>query len=198
MKVFFSKSKKAVLLLCMVMLLVFGAACGGQDENGGNGQNQTPGTSSNQTISLDKAKELALKDAGINSSEVTFVKEELEKDKQVPSYELEFYNDSAEYEYDVHAGTGEILESSVEYIAAKSQNGRTAGQNVITLDQAKEIALKHCGAAAADVTFTETKLDQEENVYEIEFYKGEAGYEYEINAAGGDIRGVCKRLKAHM
>ena len=129
---------------------------------------------------------------------VNVVKEELEKDKQVPSYELEFYNDSAEYEYDVHAGTGEILESSVEYIAAKSQNGRTAGQNVITLDQAKEIALKHCGAAAADVTFTETKLDQEENVYEIEFYKGEAGYEYEINAAGGDIRGVCKGLKAHM
>ena len=65
-------------------------------------------------ISVDKAKKKALKQAGIAEDEVTFSKAKLEKDDGVALYDVEFYTADFEYEYEIEAYSGRILESSVE------------------------------------------------------------------------------------
>lgn len=67
----------------------------------------------------------------------------------------------------------------------------TAGQ--ITLEQAKETALKHAGLKADAVTFAKAEQDYENGklVYEVEFVTNDGGkvveYDYEIDAATGSV-----------
>ena len=176
----------------MAMIVVLAAACGDYNNNGGAGQEQTQNTK-NEFISLDKAKELAITNSGADASDVTFAKEELDKDERPSQYELEFYTSKAEYEYEVHAETGDILKSSVQYFPGKSETTQPS-EVTITLERAKEIALQDSGLSAADVTFSQTELDQGKNAYEIEFRKDKAEYEYKIDAATGEIRGCSRDL----
>lgn len=64
-------------------------------------------------IGAKKAKSIALKDAGFSASQVTFTKVKLDKEDGV--YEVEFRKGKTEYEYEIDADTGEILESDSEY-----------------------------------------------------------------------------------
>lgn len=61
-------------------------------------------------ISLEEAKNIAFKHAGVDGSQAKFDDQELETDDGVPYYELEFEVNRNEYEYDIHAVTGEVLE----------------------------------------------------------------------------------------
>lgn len=70
-----------------------------------------------------------------------------------------------------------------------SGNGAADIDAYIGIDQAKELATEHAGFSVSDVVFSKAELDYDDGlaVYEIEFYKGRAEYEYEINAVTGDI-----------
>ena len=59
----------------------------------------------------------------------------------------------------------------------------------ITEEQAKEIAASHTGVAVADLTFHSVSLEEDDGrrVYDVEFYSGSTEYDYEIDAATGDI-----------
>ncbi len=59
----------------------------------------------------------------------------------------------------------------------------------ISVDDAKTVALTDAGLIASDVNYTKEKLDYEDGiaVYDIEFYTGDAEYEYEINAVTGAV-----------
>lgn len=59
----------------------------------------------------------------------------------------------------------------------------------ITLDEARDIALEHAKLAADQVTFTESRQDEEDGkaVYDIEFYHGLIEYDYEIDRHSGEI-----------
>ena len=83
-------------------------------------------------ISLEKAKEIALKDAGIENPEtVTFTKEELNRNQGRPCWILEFYTEKYQYTYKIDAISGEVdtLEST----------------KFINILRAREIALKDAG-----------------------------------------------------
>ena len=58
------------------------------------------------------------------------------------------------------------------------------------MDKAKAIALGDAGLSSSGVTFTKAKLDKDDGtvVYEVEFFKGNTEYDYEINAVSGKIR----------
>ena len=63
-------------------------------------------------ISVDEAKQIALSDAGVSS--VSFTKAKLEKEDGRVIYEIEFYTGRTEYEYEIDAVSGQILERSTE------------------------------------------------------------------------------------
>ena len=65
----------------------------------------------------------------------------------------------------------------------------SSGDEQISLEDAKRAALTDAGVSDSEVIYTKEKLEYEDGiaVYDIEFYAGNAEYEYEINAATGDI-----------
>ena len=65
-------------------------------------------------ISMDMAKSITLKDAGLRPSFVTFEKALLKKDDGKVMYEIEFFTSTYEYEYEVDAYTGAILSKDVD------------------------------------------------------------------------------------
>ena len=68
-------------------------------------------------ISLEEAKEIALKDAGLNEAtqKIVFTREELSRNSGKPCYILEFYTDKCAYSYKVDAVSGDILEKNIEW-----------------------------------------------------------------------------------
>ena len=66
-------------------------------------------------IGLEKAKEIALKHAGLKKSEVTKLKAERDRDDGIVKYEVEFEKGRMEYDYEINAETGKILKAEKDY-----------------------------------------------------------------------------------
>ena len=60
-------------------------------------------------LSREEAIAIALKDAGLEESQVSRLKAEFDVDDGVPHYDVEFKHDGWEYEYEIHAESGKIL-----------------------------------------------------------------------------------------
>ena len=149
-----------------------------------NTSSTTVSSSANSKITLDEAKKTALKDAGLNSSDVKFTKAKLDDGNH---YDIEFYTSSKKYEYEINALTGKIIDKDIEYFSNTSSTTVSSSANSkITLDEAKKAALVDAGLNSSDVKFTKAKLD-DGNHYDIEFYTSSKKYEYEISALTGKI-----------
>lgn len=73
---------------------------------------------SENLISKERAKEIALDHAGYLESEVRFVKAKLDRDDGRYEYEIEFRADgNLEYEYSINAVNGRIVEFDRDYDA---------------------------------------------------------------------------------
>lgn len=193
-------------------------------------QNSSFNTSNGRKITLDEAKDIALKHANLTSEQVSFIKAGSEVDDGIEKYNIEFYYENKEYDYEINAADGQIIEfdNEVENYNITNEeasgsvnevvngNGNTnADSNVnentnentnvkissefngksnssvggITLEEAKTIALNHANLANKNVTFGRSEVDYDNGIkkYEIEFYYGNKEYDYEINAANGQI-----------
>ena len=80
-----------------------------------NSENTANNSKSQAKISYEQAKSIALKDAGLSSNEVSFLRNELDRDDGILKYEVEFTKDGVEYEYDINADSGEILWVDKDY-----------------------------------------------------------------------------------
>lgn len=146
-----------------------------------------------------KAKTIALNHAKVAASKVTNVKIELDKDKGVVYYEVDFKSGNYEYEYDINATTGKIIKSQKKTIkkatASKVSNvtvtkpAATTTNSNIGAAKAKNIALNHAKVSAANVRGLKAELDRERGiyVYEVEFRSGRYEYDYTINATTGKV-----------
>ena len=157
---------------------------GGQGQEGGESQSSRTG----QVETMDAAKTTALADAGLTEGEVTFTKEKLDWDDGVAVYDIEFYTADREYEYEINATTGIIMDRSEE-VLRNPGNYNVGTDPLIGEEKAKEIAAAHAGFSTAEVFFTKVKLEQEDGrmEYEIEFYKDRVEYEATIDAAAGTV-----------
>ena len=68
-------------------------------------------------LALDKAKQIALRGAGLDEAtqKIVFTREELSRNQGKPCYILEFYTDKCAYSYKVDAVSGDILEKNIEW-----------------------------------------------------------------------------------
>ena len=126
-------------------------------------------------ISLDEAKKIALKDAGLDEAtqKIVFTREELSRNSGKPCYILEFYTAKKQYSYKVDAKDGSIMEA----------------YHFILLADAKKIALDDTGVSEK-VTFTEETLVAggiKSPYYYFAFESASARWTYKIDAVLGVI-----------
>ena len=142
-------------------------------------------------VDLEGAKAVALADAGVKAADAVFRKSELEWEDGVKVYDIEFYTSEAEYDYEIDASTGAVLDKSMELFETHVPSADLQGSagSYIGVDQAKAIAVSNSGFKAEDVIFTKTKLERDKGSvrYEVEFYKDRMEYEYSIDAYTGSI-----------
>ena len=142
-------------------------------------------------VDLEGAKAVALADAGVKAADAVFRKSELEWEDGVKVYDIEFYTSEAEYDYEINASTGAVLDKSMELFENHVPSADLQGSagSYIGVDQAKAIAVSNSGFKAEDVIFTKTKLERAKGSgrYEVEFYKDRMEYEYSIDAYTGSI-----------
>lgn len=73
----------------------------------------SPETSSVE-LTADQAKSIALEHAGYSADQVTKLYAERDIDDGIPLYEVQFYANHLEYDYDIHADSGKILSYDVD------------------------------------------------------------------------------------
>ena len=165
-----------------------------QDNNTNNAQNNIVNNTGN--ISLDKAKEIALSHAGLSADQVTFVQANMDFDDGIQKYDIKFYCNGQEYDYEINSSNGQIIQFDydMEYNYIPNNNTTNYQSNVnttanISVERAKEIALSHAGLSADQVTFVKVNMDFDDGIqkYEIEFYYNYREYSYEIDANTGNI-----------
>ena len=200
-------------------------------------------------ISLEEAKEIALKDAGLNEStqKIVFTREELNRNSGKPCYILEFYTAKKQYSYKVDAKNGSIMEAyhfilladakkialddagvsekvtfTEETLVAggiktpyyrfvfadtktqwtyridavlgtvlEKQQKEIVATDFISLEEAKEIALKDAGLneSTQKIVFTREELNRNSGkpCYILEFYTAKKQYSYKVDAKNGSI-----------
>ena len=200
-------------------------------------------------ISLEEAKKIALKDAGLDEAtqKIVFTREELNRNSGKPCYILEFYTAKKQYSYKVDAKNGNIMEAyhfilladakkialddagvsekvtfTEETLVAggiktpyyrfvfadtktqwtyridavlgtvlEKQQKEIVATDFISLEEAKEIALKDAGLdeTAQKIVFTREELSRNSGkpCYILEFYTAKKQYSYKVDAVSGDI-----------
>ena len=142
----------------------------------------------NGYISVEAAKQKALADAGVKAEDAVFLKAYYDSDDLVPHYDVKFEANGYEYEYEVKASDGAVLEKYVDK-ERRPVNNAPASDDYISADKAKSLAYEHAGVKAADVKFSKAELDRDDLIvhYDVEFVAGRYEYEYEINAESGKV-----------
>lgn len=82
-----------------------------------------------QRDALDEAVAAALKDAGLSESDVSFKKTELDRDHGRQVYDIEFYSDDTEYEYEIDASNGTVLEKSMQQFQVQTEPAGRAAES---------------------------------------------------------------------
>ena len=149
-------------------------------------------------IGVEKAKAAALKDAGFKEADVRGLEADLDLERGVMVYEVEFKANGTEYDYDIDAESGKVVhvdkDIDDDWVEKPSNSGAATGKvdssaDLISSEKAKSLALEHAGLKSSEVTFVKANLDEDDGVweYDVEFRKGNVEYEYEINAKSGKI-----------
>ena len=144
----------------------------------------------NGQITLEQAKETALKHAGLKADAVTFAKAEQDYENGKLVYEVEFVtNDGGkvvEYDYEIEAATGSVVSYDYDAENYVSEKGATT----VSVDEvtAKQTVLnKVPGATAANIY--EWKLDFDDGRWE---YDGKIvynlmEYDFTVDASSGAV-----------
>lgn len=188
------KKRLIVTTTLTLALLGLAAGCGGSD------------------IGEAKAKEIALQDAGVSESDISRFQSSKDRDDGRTLYEIQFASDNTEYEYEINAKDGEILNYSTENLnnngnsnaaangtdAGQAQNntqnsgqnnsGTTQNVNVqISEADAKAAALERVPGATEQDLRMELDRDDGKYIYEGDIIYQQKEYEFEIDANTGNF-----------
>lgn len=197
------RNKMIVIIIAAVLIAGIGFGAGMMVKSS---------VASGASLSADDARQIALSSVGVSADKATFTKEVLDEGV----YEIDFYTESNEYDFEIDADTGAIVDREVSprELSLPADDGQQEGNSdaltessgkatqpatestmqnntndgdVIGVAAAKEIALDHAGLSSA--SFSKAHLDYDDGirVYDIEFVAGDREYDYEINAYTGAI-----------
>lgn len=195
------KTKISIAALLAVAVL-FLAGC--------QSSNNASGTGSAALLTEGEVRDIALKDAGFSLNAVENLHIEKEIDDGITKYDVNFRQGDYEYDYEIDAETGKIIgfDKDLETVAdapkpeepapADPTPAEPATTKAVDEAEAKKIALDHAGFKEADVTRLTVKKDSDDGRahYDVEFFKGDYEYDYEIDAETGKIVDYSKEKEA--
>ena len=164
------RNKLLSVLLCMAMLLSFVPMAAATYHAA-----TEPTEEASKFISEEDAKQIALKDAGLDKAaqKIVFTKVELNRNQGKPCYLLEFYTGTNQYFYQIDAKTGAVI----------------FAQKYILLSDAKKIALEDSGCTDKVIFTEETLVDGgiKSPYYRLVFASAKTQWMYRIDAVLGII-----------
>ena len=144
----------------------------------------------NGQITLEQAKETALKHAGLKADAVTFVKAEQDYENGKLVYEVEFVtNDGGkvvEYDYEIEAATGSVVSYDYDAENYVSEKGATT----VSVDEvtAKQTVLnKVPGATAANIYEWKLDFDNGRWEYDGKIVYNQMKYDFTVDASTGVV-----------
>lgn len=163
-------------------------------------------------VGAETAKLAALEAASLTAEEVSAISTDMSTRNGLDYYQVRFEAGGRQYQYDVDALTGVVIEAQGPTAAGAGQSDRPEDSAPpafnqppsaaepsgpgsepsahIGEDEAKRVALSHAGLAAEQATFIQSKLDFDDGrwVYNVEFYSADyEEYDYEIDAYTGEV-----------
>lgn len=140
------------------------------------------------------ATAIAYAAAGIKKEAVTVYECTIDLDDGMIVYDVEFAADGVEYECEIDALTGTVIQCEVEGGAEKPTQSETVPENSGTVsfrtkEEIKTELLEKNSLTASECKNFEIELDYEDGIakYEVEFVNGDTRYEYEVNAVNGKV-----------
>ena len=166
-------------------------------------QTQTVMETAPGSISMETAKSIAMKDAGISGESVSYSSAKLDWVDGRQVYDVDFFSVGIEYEYEILASDGTILKKKQDAEWGKNSGtpaGHVAGQpnaaagqsgaaqgatGYLTMEQGRQkVAERIPGVDPANVYIKED-YDDGRLKYEGEVYYNQTKYEFELDAATG-------------
>lgn len=202
------KMKKLSLATIIAVISISLVACtnsgvvnnSNNDSSINSGVNDSVDSRTSNKITIEQAKEIALKHAGLTKDQVSFFETKNDIDNGVEKYDIEFYYNGKEYDYEISVIDGTIIkydndidennnQNSTQNNSVNNAQNNTNNAAGISVDKAKEIALSHAGLISSQVNFKRTELDFDDGIkkYEVEFYYNNREYSYEIDANTGKV-----------
>ena len=160
----------------------------GQDTTAQTQQISTGTPSDGAYIGEDKAKEAAFTHAGVAESDASYLKVEMDWDHGRMVYDVEFVAGGMEYDYEIDATTGQVVQSDWE-MEKDGYSSSSSSADAITLAQAKELAFQAAGVTEDQVYGLDIDYDSDDgrSICQVEFRTDSAKYEYELDAATGQV-----------
>lgn len=152
-----------------------------------------PTDASPKAITEADAKKIALDHAGLKEADVKRLTVKKDTDDGRTHFDVEFFKGDYEYDYEIDAETGKIVDYSKEKEAVKASattaTTKPATTNIISKSKAQSIALEHAKLKKSQVTGLRVSLDKDDGrtYYEVDFRKGNVEYDYEIDAVTGKV-----------
>lgn len=159
-------------------------------------RNQTMAQAANSAsyIGETRALQIAMDHAGVKSTDVQFSYAKLDYDNGRWMYDAEFYAGNTEYDYEIDASTGAVLKYDYDmennYVPqqqAQNAPAASAGTAGVSIETAKQTALARVSGATENNIRIYTDYDDGRMVYEGKIIYNAMEYEFEIDAATGNI-----------
>lgn len=143
--------------------------------------------STSKYISIDMVKEIVFKHAKVENKNIVNLEIEYDYENGNMIYDVEFDCNNIEYDYEVDAVSGKILESEIENKNKDSNNNNNSSNTYLSKDKIKEIAIKKANVSKYYDYDIEFKFKGGTPIYEVEFETDSAEYDIKINAKNGNI-----------
>jgi len=143
-------------------------------------------------IGYEQATQIALEHAKVKQSDASALFVEMDYDDGVMIYEVEFFADNKEYEYEIHATTGKILDYEIDKVSQDISKGSNDDHSSIptnptsSLTEAKKVALEFAKLNEKQVSELEVEQKYSKNgnmYYQVEFKYNGLEHEYHVNEA---------------
>ena len=156
-------------------------------------------------IGTEAAKSATLADAGVSADAATFDVVEFDLDDGIMAYEVEFWANGVEYEYDIDATSGAVLKKSQKSKAnadiSASSTVNTPSNSTATTTPSDTTAATVSEAEATTIALQAAGLTQDQvdgmvvipdrddgqTIYKVKFWVNNTQYFYAVNANNGQI-----------